>query len=92
MVLAGHNAVWNTIRYICPMCNAMGLPPIEVAIGTVSAYFPERGYGFVESGGPRIFSHFSALAGSFTPYKGMPVTCRVEENGRGLIGHEVATY
>lgn len=89
MVLAGHNAAWNTVRYLCPMCNAMGLPPIEVATGIISAYFPERGYGFIENGGPRIFFHVSALAGNFAPYKGMPVTCRVEENGRGLIGYDV---
>lgn len=90
MVLGGSNPRWNTIRYLCPLCNAMGLPPIEVAVGVVSGYFPERGYGFVDNGGPRIFFHVSDLADQFTPYVGMPVTCRVEQNERGLVGRQVS--
>ena len=89
MVLAGHNPRWNTVRYLCPMCNAMGRPPVEVATGVVSAYWPDRGYGFIETGGPRIFFHVSGLAGRFTPFVGMTVTCQVEENAKGLIGKEV---
>ena len=89
MVLAGTNHHWNTVRYICPMCNAMGMPPIEVATGVVSGYWPQRGYGFVDNGGPRIFFHVSDLSGGFTPYVGMPVTCRVEQNDKGLIGRQV---
>lgn len=89
MVLAGHNPRWNTVRYLCPMCSAVGRPPVEVAAGVVCAYWPERGYGFIESGGPRIFFHVSDLAGQFTPAVGMTVTCRVEENHKGLIGREV---
>lgn len=89
MVLAGYNTEWNTVRYLCPMCNAMGRPPVEIATGVVNAYFPDKGYGFIENGGPRIFFHISDLAGRFTPHIGMPVTCRVEENDKGLSGHEV---
>lgn len=89
MVLAGHNPQWNTIRYLCPMCNAMRLPPIEVATGVVSSYWPDKGYGFIENGGPRIFFHVSDLEERFTPYVGMPVTCHVEQNDRGLIGKRV---
>lgn len=89
MVLAGYNMAWNTIRYLCPMCQAMGLPLVEVATGVVNAYFPQRGYGFIDNGGPRIFFHVTDLVGSFTPYVGQPVTCRVEENRQGLIGREV---
>ena len=89
MVLAGSNPRWNTIRYLCPMCNARGLPPVEVATGVVSGYWPERGYGFINNGGPRIFFHVSDLVGKFTPYVGLPVTCQVEQNHRGLIGRQV---
>jgi len=89
MVLAGHNPRWNTVRYLCPMCSAMGLPPVEIATGIVSAYWPDRGYGFIESGGPRIFFHVSGLAGGCTPTVGLAVACRVEENARGLLGREV---
>jgi cold shock CspA family protein len=90
MVLAGSNPGWNTIRYLCPMCSAMGLPPVEVATGVISTYFPDRGYGFIDNGGPRIFFHISDLVGHVTPYVGMPVTCRVEQNDRGLIGRQVS--
>ncbi len=90
MVLAGYKAEWNTVRYLCPMCNAMGLPPIEVATGVVNAYFPERGYGFIENGGPRIFFHLSDLVSNFTPHVGSPVTCIVEQNAKGLVGRQVA--
>lgn len=90
MVLAGTNAAWNTIRYLCPLCNAMGHPPLEIATGVVSAWFADRGYGFIDNGGPRIFFHISDLADTFTPYVGMPVTCQVQENDRGLIGIQVA--
>ena len=89
MVLAGTNSDWNTVRYLCPMCNAMGLPPAEVATGVVSAYFTDRGYGFIDNGGPRVFFHISDLASQFIPYVGMPVTCQVERNDRGLIGKQV---
>jgi len=89
MVLAGTNHEWNTVRYICPMCSAMGMPLVEMATGVVSSYFADRGYGFVDNGGPRIFFHISDLQGRFTPYVGMPVTCRVEQNERGLIGRQV---
>lgn len=89
MVLAGVNPGWNTIRYLCPMCNAMGLPPIEVATGVVSSYWHQKGYGFIDNGGPRVFFHVSDLASRFTPYVGMPVTCQVEQNERGLIGRQV---
>lgn len=89
MVLAGSNARWNTVRYLCPMCNAMGRPPVEIATGVVRAYFPDRGYGFIENGGPRIFFHISDWRGAATPYVGMPVTCQVAENDRGLIGRRV---
>jgi len=89
MVLAGYNTEWNTVRYLCPMCHAMGLPPVEVATGVINAYFPDKGYGFIENGGPRIFFHLSDLATRFTPQLGMPVTCRVEANDKGLIGREV---
>ena len=89
MVLAGSNPRWNTVRYLCPMCNAMGRPPVEIATGVVSAYMADRGYGFIESGGPRIFFHISDWRGGNTPYVGMPVTCRVEANDKGLIGREV---
>ncbi len=89
MVLAGTNPSWNTVRYLCPMCNALGQPPLEVATGVVSAYFPDRGYGFIENGGPRIFFHVSDLAERITPYVGMPVTCCVEQNERGLVGRQV---
>lgn len=89
MVLAGTNHEWNTVRYICPMCSAMGLPMVEMATGVVSSYFADRGYGFVDNGGPRIFFHISDLQGRFTPYVGMPVTCRVEQNEKGLIGRQV---
>ena len=89
MVLAGTNHQWNTVRYLCPMCNALGRPPVEVATGVVSGYWPQRGYGFIDNGGPRIFFHVSDLAASGTPYVGMPVTCRVEQNERGLIGRQV---
>ena len=90
LTLAGTNPAWNTIRYLCPMCSAMGLPPIEVATGVVSGYWQHKGYGFIDNGGPRIFFHVSDLAGHFTPYVGMPVTCRVEQNDRGLVGRQVA--
>jgi cold shock CspA family protein len=90
MVLAGSNPDWNTVRYLCPMCSAMGLPPIEVATGVVSGYWADRGYGFVDNGGPRIFFHISDLLGQFIPYVGMPVTCRVEQNERGLVGRQDA--
>lgn len=90
MVLAGTNSTWNTVRYLCPMCNAMGLPPIEVAMGVVSGYWHQKGYGFIDNGGPRIFFHVSDLSGRFTPYVGMPVTCQVEQNERGLVGRRVA--
>ena len=90
MVLAGTNAAWNTIRYLCPLCNALGHPPLEVATGVVSAWFADRAYGFIDNGGPRIFFHISDLADTFTPYVGMPVTCQVRENDRGLIGVQVA--
>ena len=90
MVLAGVNPDWNTVRYLCPMCNAMGRPPVEVATGVVSAYWPHKGYGFIDNGGPRIFFHVSDLAGRFTPYVGMPVTCQVEQNERGLAARQVA--
>ena len=89
MVLAGSNPGWNTVRYLCPMCNAMGLPLVEVATCVVSAWTAERGFGFVENGGPRIFIHFRDLAGNFIPYVGMPVTCVVEQNDKGLIGRQV---
>lgn len=55
----------------------------------VSGYFPAKGYGFIDNGGPRIFFHISDLVGQFTPYIGMPVTCQVEQNERGLIGRQV---
>ena len=90
MVLAGTNPGWNTVRYLCPMCNAMGLPPVEVATGVVSGYWHQKGYGFIDNGGPRIFFHVSDLADRFTPYVGMPVTCQVEQNERGLAGRQVA--
>ena len=90
MVLAGTNLAWNTVRYLCPLCNAAGLPLVEVATGVISGYWPERGFGFIENGGPRIFFHVSDLTGSFTPYVGLPVTCRVETNERGLIGRQVS--
>jgi cold shock CspA family protein len=89
MVLAGSNQRWNTVRYLCPMCNAMGRPPVEIATGVVSAYFPDRGYGFIDNGGPRIFFHISDWRDAATPYVGMPVTCQVAENDRGLIGRQV---
>lgn len=89
MVLAGANQDRNTIRYVCPMCNQMGRPPIEVATGVVSGYHGDRGYGFIDNGGPRIFFHISDLAVSFTPYVGMPVTCQVAQNERGLIARQV---
>ena len=89
VVLAGSNPGWNTVRYLCPMCNALGLPLVEVATGVVSAWLPERGYGFIENGGPRIFVHFRDLVGNFTPYVGLPVTCVVEQNDKGLIGRQV---
>ncbi len=90
MVLAGANPGWNTVRYLCPMCNAVGLPPIEMATGVVSGYWPHKGYGFIDNGGPRIFFHVSDLSNHFTPYVGMPVACQVEQNERGLIGRRVA--
>lgn len=89
MVLAGTNPHWNTVRYLCPLCSAMGLPPVEVATGVVSGYWPHRGYGFIDTGGPRIFFHVSELVGRFTPYVGMTVTCRVEQNDKGLVGLQV---
>ena len=89
MVLAGSNPGWNTVRYLCPMCNAMGLPLVDVATGVVSAWAADRGFGFIENGGPRIFVHFSDLVGNFIPYVGMPVTCVVEQNAKGLIGRQV---
>jgi cold shock CspA family protein len=89
MVLAGSNPAWNTIRYLCPLCSAAGRPMLEMAAGVVSGYWPDRGYGFVDNGGPRIFFHVSDLAGQFTPYAGMPVTCLVEQNEKGLIGRQV---
>lgn len=89
MVLAGPNPAWNTIRYLCPLCSAAGRPMLEVATGIVSAYWPERGYGFIESGGPRIFFHVRDLAGQFVPFAGMAVTCLVEQNEKGLIGRQV---
>ena len=89
MVLAGSNARWNTIRYLCPMCNAMGRPPVEVATGVVSGYWPDRGYGFVDNGGPRIFFHISDWQSHATPYVGMPVTCTVGQNDKGLVGRQV---
>lgn len=89
MILAGVNPHWNTVRYLCPLCSAMGLPPVEVASGIVSGYFPERGYGFIQGGGPRIFFHVSDLAAPFTPLAGMSVTCLVEQNDKGLIGRQV---
>lgn len=89
MVLAGTNPHWNTVRYLCPMCNAMGRPPVEVATGVVSGYWAERGYGFVENGGPRIFFHISDWVSQTTPYVGLPVTCIVEQNDKGLIGRQV---
>jgi len=89
MVLAGTNPRWNTVRYLCPMCSAMGRPPIEVATGVVSGYWHDRGYGFIDNGGPRVFFHVSDLQGHFTPYVGMPVTCQVEENDKGLVGRQV---
>ena len=90
MVLAGVNQDWNTVRYLCPMCSAMGLPPIEIATGVVSGYWQQKGYGFIDNGGPRIFFHVSDLVGRFTPYVGMPVTCQVEQNERGLAARQVA--
>ncbi|MBN1935619.1 MAG: cold shock domain-containing protein [Anaerolineae bacterium] len=92
MVLAGTNMQWNTVRYICPMCDAMGLPPVEVATGVVSGYWPQRGYGFIDNGGPRIFFHVSDLTGQFTPYVGMPVTCQVEQNAKGLVARQVGAH
>jgi cold shock CspA family protein len=89
MVLAGTNPRWNTIRYLCPMCNAMGRPPVEVATGVVSGYWIERGYGFIDNGGPRIFFHVSDWQSQATPYVGMPVTCYVEQNDKGLVGRQV---
>ena len=68
---------------------ALGRPPLEVATGVVSGYWPQRGYGFIDNGGPRIFFHVSDLALNGTPYVGMPVTCQVQENERGLIGRQV---
>jgi cold shock CspA family protein len=68
------------------MCSARGLPPVEIAAGVVSQYFPHRGYGFIDSGGPRIFFHISDLGLPFTPHIGQAVTCHVEQNARGLIG------
>lgn len=91
MVLAGTNPQWNTIRYLCPLCNAMGRPPVEVATGVVSVYFAERGFGFIENGGPRIFFHVSDWRSQVTPYVGLPVTCYVEQNDKGLIGRQVQT-
>lgn len=89
MVLAGSNPAWNTIRYLCPLCNALGQPPVEVAVGVVSGYWPDRGYGFIDNGGPRIFFHVSDVQPGLTPYVGMPVTCQVEQNERGLLGRQV---
>ena len=67
----------------------MGLPPMEVATGVISGYFAERGYGFIQNGGPRIFFHISDWQSQATPYVGMPVTCVVEENAKGLVGKQV---
>jgi cold shock CspA family protein len=89
MVLAGTNPAWNTVRYLCPLCNAMGLPPVEVATGVVVQYVADRGFGFIENGGPRIFFHISDVQGGPMPHVGMPVTCLVEQNARGLIGRQV---
>lgn len=89
MVLAGSNQQWNTVRYLCPMCNAMGQPPVEVATGVVSGYHADRGFGFIDNGGPRIFFHITDFTGPVTPYVGMPVTCQVGQNDRGLIGRQV---
>lgn len=89
MVLAGSNPRWNTVRYLCPLCSAMGRPTIELATGVVSGFWPERGYGFIENGGPRIFFHVSDLHQPFMPYVGMPVSCVVEQNHKGLVGRQV---
>lgn len=89
MVLAGHNPQWHTVRYLCPMCSALGLPPVEIAVGVVSQYVPHRGYGFIANGGPRIFFHISDLVSPFTPHVGQAVTCHVEQNARGLLGKHV---
>jgi cold shock CspA family protein len=89
MVLAGSNPARNTIRYLCPMCNAMGLPLVEMAVGVVSKWNAGQGYGFIDNGGPRIFFHISDVEGGATPYEGLPVICRVEQNDRGLIGRQV---
>ena len=89
MVLAGSNPARNTIRYLCPMCNAMGMPLVEMAVGVVSKWNSSQGYGFIDNGGPRIFFHVSDVEGGLTPYEGQPVICRVEQNERGLIGRQV---
>jgi cold shock CspA family protein len=89
MVLAGPNHDWNTVRYFCGRCSQAGLPMREVATGVVIAWNPDRGFGFIDNGGPRVFFHVSDLARSFTPYVGMPVTCHVELNNKGLIGRFV---
>jgi len=89
MELTGLNLQRNTVRYLCPMCSAQGLPPIEIAAGVVSQYFPHKGYGFIDNGGPRIFFHISDLGSAFKPYVGQAVICRVEQNARGLIGKQI---
>ena len=89
MVLAGRNVVWQTLRYICPLCQALHRPPLEVAEGVITAYWPQRGYGFVEHSGPPVFFHISQVSPGLRPLRGARVQCVVEETAKGLTARHV---
>ena len=89
MVLAGRNTEWQTIRYICPLCQALLRPPLEVAEGVITAYWPRRGYGFVEHSGPPIFFHISQVSPGLRPLRGARVQCIVDETAKGLAARHV---
>jgi len=89
MVLASTNPGWNTALYLCPLCAAAGEPPLELALGIVSAYWPERQYGFIHTGGPAICFDASQWQGDSLPRTGQRVWCRVQLSTRGLVGQGV---
>lgn len=57
-----------------------GKPPGPVTRGTVRAWYPEKGFGFVtpEDGGADIFVHKSALTDGLSLLEGTPVTFQIQ--------------
>lgn len=66
-----------------------------MAVGTVKWFNAEKGYGFIsqDNGGPDVFCHFSAIAGSGyrSLEEGQTVEFNTEKGAKGLQASDVRT-